>query len=87
MAAAGLWTTPSDLARYVLYVQAAVRGETGQLLTPSLAKELVTRQNDGQHGLGPSISEVGELAASDTAASTKGSKPTWSATSHAGKAS
>jgi CubicO group peptidase (beta-lactamase class C family) len=61
MAAAGLWTTPSDLARYVLYVQAAVGGETGQLLTPSLAKELVTRQNNGQHGLGPQIPEVGEL--------------------------
>ena len=62
MAAAGLWTTPSDLARYLLYVQAAVRGETGQLLTPALAKELVTRQNCGQHGLGPSISEPGEVA-------------------------
>jgi CubicO group peptidase (beta-lactamase class C family) len=62
MAAAGLWTTPSDLAKYLLYVQAAVRGETGQLLTAALAKELVTRQNAGQHGLGPSISEVGEFA-------------------------
>jgi CubicO group peptidase (beta-lactamase class C family) len=62
MAAAGLWTTPSDLARYLMYVQAAVRGETGQLLTPALAKDLVTRQNSGQHGLGPSIFEVGEFA-------------------------
>jgi CubicO group peptidase (beta-lactamase class C family) len=62
MAAAGLWTTPTDLARYVLYVQAANRGENGQLLTPALAKDLVTRQNGGQHGLGPSIPEVGEFA-------------------------
>ena len=62
MAAAGLWTTPSDLARYLLYVPSAVRGETGQLLTPSLAKDLVTRQNGGQHGLGPQIFEVGEFA-------------------------
>ncbi len=62
MAAAGLWTTPSDLARYLLYVQAAVRGETGKLLTPALAKELVTPQNSGRHGLGPSIYEPGEFA-------------------------
>jgi CubicO group peptidase (beta-lactamase class C family) len=62
MAAAGLWTTPTDLARYVLYVQAAMRGETGQLLTPVLAKDLVARQNNGQHGLGPQIPEVGEFA-------------------------
>jgi hypothetical protein len=62
MAAAGLWTTPSDLARYVLYVQAASRGETGELLTPALVKELLTRQNNGQHGLGPQIPEVGKFA-------------------------
>ena len=62
MAAAGLWTTPSDLARYLLYVEAAVRGETGQLLTPALAKDLVTRQQPGEHGLGPSIDEPGEFA-------------------------
>jgi CubicO group peptidase (beta-lactamase class C family) len=62
MAAAGLWTTPTDLGQYVLYVQAATRGETGQLLTPALAKDLVTRQNNGQHGLGPQIPEVGEFA-------------------------
>lgn len=62
MAAAGLWTTPSDLARYLLYVQAAVRGEGGQLLTPALAKELVTPQNNGRHGLGPSISDRSDVA-------------------------
>jgi CubicO group peptidase (beta-lactamase class C family) len=61
MAAAGLWTTSSDLARYVLFVQSALRGETGELLTPTLAKELVTRQNPGQHGLGPQIEEVGQF--------------------------
>ena len=62
MAAAGLWTTPTDLAQYVLYVQAAVRGATGPLLNTSLVKELVNRQNGGGHGLGPSVFEDGELA-------------------------
>jgi CubicO group peptidase (beta-lactamase class C family) len=62
MAAAGLWTTASDLAQYVIYVQRAVRGEGGVLLDSSLAKELLTRQQGGQHGLGPQIFEVGEFA-------------------------
>ncbi len=57
MAAAGLWTTATDLAQYLLYVQAAVRGATGPVLNSSLAKELVIRQNGGGHGLGPTISE------------------------------
>lgn len=61
MAAAGLWTTPADLSRYLIYVQAAVRGDTGPLLDPSLAKELVERQNGG-HGLGPEIYEIGEFS-------------------------
>jgi hypothetical protein len=61
MAAAGLWTTPSDLAKYLLYMQRALRGSTGELLSPTLAKEIVVRQSEG-HGLGPEVYEVGEFA-------------------------
>lgn len=62
MAAAGLWTTATDLAKYLIYVRGAVRGQTGSLLDASLAKELVTRQQGGEHGLGPEIYEIGEFA-------------------------
>ena len=62
MAAAGLWTTPRDLAQYLLYVQAAVRGTPGPLLNAALTKELVTRQNGGEHGLGPTVSGEGGSA-------------------------
>lgn len=62
MAAAGLWATASDLAQYLVYVQGAVRGEANSLLDPSLAKEMVTRQQGGRHGLGPVIYEIGEFA-------------------------
>jgi CubicO group peptidase (beta-lactamase class C family) len=62
MAAAGLWTTPTDLAQYLLYVQAAVRGTTGPLLNAALTKELVKRQNGGEHGLGPTVTGDGESA-------------------------
>lgn len=62
MAAAGLWATASDLAQYLIYVQGALRGDPNALLDTSLAKEMVTRQQGGQHGLGPVIYEIGEFA-------------------------
>jgi CubicO group peptidase (beta-lactamase class C family) len=62
MAAAGLLTTPSDLAQYLLYVQSAVAGKPGPILNASLAKELVTAQNDGPVGLGPFVYGEGEFA-------------------------
>jgi CubicO group peptidase (beta-lactamase class C family) len=62
MAAAGLWTTASDLAQYLIYVQGAVGGDGSSLLDASLAKEMVTRQQGRRHGLGPVMYEVGEFA-------------------------
>jgi CubicO group peptidase (beta-lactamase class C family) len=43
LAAAGLWTTPSDLCRFALGVQAAYSGD-GALLSPDLAREMLTPQ-------------------------------------------
>lgn len=44
LAAAGLWTTPSDLAKLGISLQRALRGDAGQILTPQIAHEMVTRQ-------------------------------------------
>ena len=53
MAAAGLWTTPRDLARYVIAIQNANLGPT-HLLSPQLLHAMLTPgMND--HGLGPVI--------------------------------
>jgi len=49
-AAAGLWTTPSDLARVVLAVQRAAGGET-KLLPAALTRDMLTKQR-GDYGLG-----------------------------------
>jgi CubicO group peptidase (beta-lactamase class C family) len=51
LAAAGLWTTPSDLARLVIGVQQARRGDRGALLSTDLARQMLTRQIDDR-GLG-----------------------------------
>jgi CubicO group peptidase (beta-lactamase class C family) len=57
LAAAGLWTTPGDLARFAMEVQRAVKGES-KLLTPSMTREMLKVQK-GSYGLGLSLSGSG----------------------------
>jgi CubicO group peptidase (beta-lactamase class C family) len=53
MAAAGLWTTPSDLARFAAAVQRARAGAAGAILPPELAGELLRAQApNARMGLG-----------------------------------
>ncbi|HEX4241765.1 MAG TPA: serine hydrolase domain-containing protein [Steroidobacteraceae bacterium] len=58
-AAAGLWTTPRDLARYIIAVQAAVAGEMHAVISRPLARQMVTPQLDDagemHFGLGPEV--------------------------------
>jgi CubicO group peptidase (beta-lactamase class C family) len=51
MAAAGLWTTPSDLARYALGVRAALAGESS-VISAATAREMLTPVI-GMQGIGP----------------------------------
>lgn len=51
MAAAGLWATPSDLARFVIGVARSVRGEDNAVLGSDTAEQLMTR-GLGNWGLG-----------------------------------
>jgi CubicO group peptidase (beta-lactamase class C family) len=51
LAAAGLWTTPSDYARLLLAMRAAWHGEPGALLSRALAHEALT-PGVGSWGLG-----------------------------------
>src|SRR6185436_18771507 len=52
MAAAGLWTTPSDLARYAIGVQQMLAGKSKSVISASMARTMLTPVLDG-HGLGP----------------------------------
>lgn len=58
-AAAGLWCTPSDLARWVVAVQRSIAGDDGAVLPQALAEEMLREQAPGW-GLGPSVSRAGE---------------------------
>jgi CubicO group peptidase (beta-lactamase class C family) len=55
MAAAGLWTTPSDLARYAIAIQNAYAGKPSSLLSQSMAQQMLARGGKGDYGLGPAL--------------------------------
>jgi CubicO group peptidase (beta-lactamase class C family) len=61
MAAAGLWTTPTDLARLALAVQAAHRGDEGGILSQDMTVAQLTPTMDDQ-GLGFGVSGTGPEA-------------------------
>lgn len=50
--AAGLWTTPSDLARLLIEVQKAATIDKGALLTKQTAERILTQQPKSSMGLG-----------------------------------
>jgi CubicO group peptidase (beta-lactamase class C family) len=51
MAAAGLWTTPSDLCRYIIEVQNSLNGKANHVLSQSMTQQMLT-PGKGNYGLG-----------------------------------
>lgn len=51
LAAAGLWTTPTDLAKAAIDVAKSYEDKGGKLLSPEMARRMLTPQNE-QFGLG-----------------------------------
>ncbi len=64
MAAAGLWATPSDLARVGIELQRALNGEEDRLLSPSAVAQMLTAQpgTEGKVGIGFFLEGKGESA-------------------------
>ena len=58
MAAAGLWTTPTDLARFAIEIRRAYKGLSDRLLSQAMAKVMLTRQLD-DYGLGFAVPSAG----------------------------
>jgi CubicO group peptidase (beta-lactamase class C family) len=61
LAAAGLWTTPTDLARFALEVQRANTGHANTLLSQTLAQEML-RVRAWPYGLGFVLEGEGDSA-------------------------
>lgn len=67
MAAAGLWTTAPDLARWALALSRAYNGDTKSVLTPAMARDMVSKQfqqrppfGNGHWGLGVAVGGEGD---------------------------
>ncbi|MDF1502780.1 serine hydrolase domain-containing protein [Roseisolibacter sp. H3M3-2] len=58
-AAAGLWTTPTDLARWVIAIQNAHAGAPGAILPRATAEAMLTA-GKGNWGLGPALEGEGD---------------------------
>jgi CubicO group peptidase (beta-lactamase class C family) len=58
MAAAGLWTTPSDLARWAIQLQQAYAGRSNSVLSTQMARQMLTPDTNNW-GLGPAIQSDG----------------------------
>jgi CubicO group peptidase (beta-lactamase class C family) len=61
LAAGGLWSTPTDIAKWVIAVQRARAGSSTTLLTQELTRQMLTPQI-GNWGLGTAIDGAGATA-------------------------
>jgi CubicO group peptidase (beta-lactamase class C family) len=59
-AAAGLWTTPADLAKFAIEVQKAVRGPRGAVIDQASAREMTAPVGTGPFAVGFTIERNGE---------------------------
>ncbi len=75
-AAAGLWTTPTDLARFGIALSQGWQGKAGGMLRPETVKAMATEVKDA-YGLGPGLQGDGASFALIHGGANRGFKANW----------
>jgi CubicO group peptidase (beta-lactamase class C family) len=57
LAAAGLWTTPSDLALFAVELIESAKGKSSRVLSQKMARQMLTKES-GSYGLGVSVGDI-----------------------------
>jgi CubicO group peptidase (beta-lactamase class C family) len=84
LAVAGLWTTPTDIARYVIRVQESYAGSQDRPLQATLVREML-RPGPGNRGLGPALSGSGTSLRFGHDGFNEGFEASFTAYVHAGR--
>jgi len=83
MAAAGLWTTPSDLARFVIGVQQSLAGTSNPIISAAMTREMLTAQKNT--GLGFFLDGTGKRQKFSHSGRNEGFDTFMSATAETGR--
>jgi hypothetical protein len=60
LAAAGLWTTSVDLARFAIEVQKTALGKSSKVLTQASVREMLSPVGIGDYAVGLSVTKIGQ---------------------------
>lgn len=84
-AAAGLWTTPSDLAKYCVEIQHIIKGKKNGVLSQNMVKQMLQKHKN-EWGLGPSLHWQGDSLLFEHGGKNKGFTNDMLAFAHQGEA-